>query len=317
MLGQPVDALLARPRRVLVVGAGGGFDVLCGLPLALHLAARGHGVVLANLTFTQGSVLAGTEEIAPGVFAVGPAPASPAVYFPERHLVDWYRDRGREVPPCYAVRNDGFPSVAAAYRTLVARHAIDLLLLVDGGVDALLRGDEYRLGTPVWDAISLAAALEVEVPDRVLACLGFGAERWDGIAHAEALEAFARLAGAGALLGVSCLLAQTPEGHAYMDALRYVHARQGPTRTSIVNGTVLAALRGEFGERPVDARTETTPIWVSPLAQLFWFAALEAVAQAKLYLPALRATRTLEEAARVIEDCHARHGRREAPRIPI
>ncbi len=39
-------------RRVLIAGAGGGFDVYAGLPLALALQAQGKAVHLANLSFT-------------------------------------------------------------------------------------------------------------------------------------------------------------------------------------------------------------------------------------------------------------------------
>jgi hypothetical protein len=34
-------------------GAGGGFDVFCGLPLYFTLRAAGHPVWLANLTFSS------------------------------------------------------------------------------------------------------------------------------------------------------------------------------------------------------------------------------------------------------------------------
>src|SRR5262249_60771336 len=43
---------LERHDRILIAGAGGGFDVYAGLPLYLALRAAGKQVVLANLTFT-------------------------------------------------------------------------------------------------------------------------------------------------------------------------------------------------------------------------------------------------------------------------
>jgi hypothetical protein len=38
--------------KVLLVGAGGGFDFVCGLPVAFELEARGHTVHLANYSFS-------------------------------------------------------------------------------------------------------------------------------------------------------------------------------------------------------------------------------------------------------------------------
>jgi hypothetical protein len=43
---------LKKAKRVLVAGAGGGFDVYAGLPLAVALSEAGREVHLANLPFT-------------------------------------------------------------------------------------------------------------------------------------------------------------------------------------------------------------------------------------------------------------------------
>ena len=49
----PLLAALAPARRVLIAGAGGGFDVYAGLPLALALWHAGVQVHLASLSFSQ------------------------------------------------------------------------------------------------------------------------------------------------------------------------------------------------------------------------------------------------------------------------
>src|SRR5512142_1699976 len=88
--------------------------------------------------------------------------------------------------------------LARAYHALVARHAIDAIVLVDGGIDAVLRGDETSIGTPSEDLASLAAvAACTDVPVRLLACVGLGAELRDGIAHVQVFERIAELARAG------------------------------------------------------------------------------------------------------------------------
>lgn len=45
---------------VLVAGAGGGFDFLCGLPIVLELEAAGHTVHIANYSFTNLGAVRGT-----------------------------------------------------------------------------------------------------------------------------------------------------------------------------------------------------------------------------------------------------------------
>jgi hypothetical protein len=49
----PLFGTLAGSRSVLIAGAGGGFDVYAGLPLAFALQDSGARVHLANLSFTH------------------------------------------------------------------------------------------------------------------------------------------------------------------------------------------------------------------------------------------------------------------------
>ncbi len=48
----PLFAALEDSERILVAGAGGGFDVYAGLPLAFALMGLGKTVHLANLSFS-------------------------------------------------------------------------------------------------------------------------------------------------------------------------------------------------------------------------------------------------------------------------
>ncbi|AKV03132.1 hypothetical protein AKJ09_09795 [Labilithrix luteola] len=63
MLQNPLFQRLETAKRVLVAGAGGGFDIMSGLPIAFALRAMGKTVHLANLTFTD---LGATEATALG-----------------------------------------------------------------------------------------------------------------------------------------------------------------------------------------------------------------------------------------------------------
>ncbi|TCO48106.1 hypothetical protein [Actinocrispum wychmicini] len=49
----PLFTRLRMAERILVAGAGGGFDVYAGLPLAFALTAMGKDVHLANFSFTD------------------------------------------------------------------------------------------------------------------------------------------------------------------------------------------------------------------------------------------------------------------------
>jgi len=72
---------------------------------------------------------------------------------------------------------------------------------VDGGIDALLRGDESALGTPAEDMTSLCAVSRLEVPTKVLTCFAMGGEMRDGICHAQAFDRIGELTRLGGFLG--------------------------------------------------------------------------------------------------------------------
>lgn len=58
-----------------------------------------------------------------------------------------------------------------AHRAMVERHDLDAVVLVDGGTDLLMRGDEEGLGTPEEDATSLAAVSRLEVATKLAVCV--------------------------------------------------------------------------------------------------------------------------------------------------
>lgn len=75
----PLFDRLEQSQNVLVAGAGGGFDIYAGLPLAFALAALGKNVHLANLSFS--SLVDPDFWIAPGLARVGPDSAGDDDYF--------------------------------------------------------------------------------------------------------------------------------------------------------------------------------------------------------------------------------------------
>ncbi|MEU8332804.1 DUF1152 domain-containing protein [Micromonospora sp. NPDC048839] len=152
----PLVAALAPARSILIAGAGGGFDVYAGLPLAFALWRAGAQVHLANLSFSELELIDRDAWVVDNVAAVQPDTASPDWYFPERTLARWLA--AQQLPSTvYAFPPLGVQPLRAAYRHLVEHLDIDAVVLVDGGTDVLLRGDESDLGTPVEDMTSVAA----------------------------------------------------------------------------------------------------------------------------------------------------------------
>src|SRR5262245_35444530 len=93
LMKPPLLARLQRHSRILIAGAGGGFDVYAGLPLYVALKSAGHDVFLANLTFTS---LAQTDcrYLAPHVAVATQESTGGDRYFPERRLAEWLHTAG-------------------------------------------------------------------------------------------------------------------------------------------------------------------------------------------------------------------------------
>jgi hypothetical protein len=300
MVLEPSLMSLSQAKRVLIAGAGGGFDVMCGIPLALKLMEMGKEVHLANLTF---SYMGGSDArmLAPGLYQVRSDTEGDQRYFPEKHLAAWLARRGLE--DCvYLFDKVGLQPMVKNYRTLCEQLRPDALVLVDGGTDILMHGDEVGLGTPAEDITSLLAAQQVAVPTKLVCCVGFGIDAFHGVVHADFLENVARLTKAGACFGVHALVPQAAEVQGYLEALAYVHEHT-PGRESIVNTSIADAIRGEFGDFHSLERTRGSgsELFINPLMSLVWTFDLVAVAQQCHYRDSLAHTQTIFEVSAAIE----------------
>lgn len=314
MFRVPVEESLEKAQRVLIAGAGGGFDVFAGLPLFLTLSAAGKRVSLANLTFTY---LGGTTatQLDHALWRVTPSAQGDPSYFPEKYLAEWLQHHGHS-SDIYCFEKVGVRPLREAYRQLVGELNIDTLILVDGGTDILMRGDESGLGTPAEDMVSLAAAHGLSVPTKLVSCLGFGVDAFHGVCHAHFLENVAALSRAGGYLGTHSLHLQTPEVAQFREAVEYAHERM-PARQSIVNGSIVSALEGQFGDFHRTARTRSSQLFINPLMAMYWHFELGAVAEHSLYLKTLEHTETIFDVQLRIEAFRDSVRPRDYAQIPV
>ena len=290
-------ARLASARNVLLAGAGGGYDIFSGLPLYFRLRAAGKTVHLGNLSFTQ---LQGVEgrRLAPAVLEVTADTKGPASYFPEKYLCDWFRSRGEEIAiQCFKLH--GVRGLTQAYGAVVDAYDIDAVVLVDGGTDSLMRGDEDDLGTPEEDIASICAVHQLAVAQRYLVCVGFGIDSFHGVSHGLVLENVAALMKAGAFLGAFSLLPDHEETTHFREATQHVFDAM-PESPSIVSSSILSAASGEFGDYHATHRTAGSTLWINPLMSMYWAFELSGVADRCLYLDHVRPTGSYHEVIQAI-----------------
>ena len=282
-----LDRLDALPQRVLLAGAGGGFDIYSGVPIYEWLRSRGRDVVLANLSFAS-LRSSDAEEVFDDVFVVRPDTRGPASYFPEQYLAEFLG------VPVYGLRREGIANLSRSYDWLCQQEGIEAIIVVDGGTDSLMRGDEPELGTPAEDIATLWAASQTGLP-AMLAAIGFGIDHFHGVCHYYFLEAVAELTASGGFLGSVHLLPSTPGVELFDNLCTFAFGRTD--RPSIVSSHILAAIDGTYGDVHPTTRTRGHELWLNPLMALYWTFELQAVVDRHLFLPALAATESAGELA--------------------
>lgn len=292
----PFFDAMASARSVLIAGAGGGFDVVSGIPIYLYLRRLGKQVTLANLSFTE-LALTDCIEVSPGAFCVKSSSRGQP-YFPEKFILEWLNAQG-EFPDTYAFSNElGVAPLSAAYSSVIERHDVDTLLLVDGGTDSLMFGDESKVGTIVEDACSIIAATNCSVKNSFLAAIGFGVEHH--LNHHACLENISALIKDGHYMGAQSLTSDMADGQSYLDLVDYLNEKMA-LRESIVANSIAGALRGEFGDFHATDRTEGSTQFVSALMGIFWFFRLAGVRSKIQFEKSVGTSQTMHEVAKVFQ----------------
>lgn len=285
---------LNNSQNILISGAGGGFDIYCGLPLYFALKAQGKNVVLSNLSFTWLPNTSATE-VFPSCWKVK---ATNQVlngynYFPEKYLAEWVLQQG-ELLNIYGFEKTGANSLKNAFNFIKDEHQIDTVILIDGGTDSLLHGDEEELGTPTEDSCSLAGAFCSAIPNKFLVCLGFGVDHYHGVSHYLFLENVATLIRTGGFLGTFQLMKEMTEFEKYKQAVVYANGRMR-LHPSIVSNSIISAIEGNYGDHHETDRTKGSELWINPLMGMYWCFQLENVVQQLKYFDFIKSSNTFNE----------------------
>jgi hypothetical protein len=295
----PLFCELDHSKRILIAGAGGGFDIYAGLPLYVYLKKQGKQVFLANLSFTNLTAVSGERVGELTMVGVDEESSGPKAYFPEGHLCQFLANEGY-VGKVYCFEKTGVQPLVACYQHLLDTLQFDTVILVDGGTDILMRGDEAGLGTPVEDMTSLAAVQLLNVPRKIVVCVGFGVDRFHGVCHAQFLESVAAISKNDGYLGALSLLPTMAETLLFKDAVEYASSLM-PSMPSIVCTSISSAIDGWYGDVHRTHRTRGSRLWINPLMSLLWAFRLPVVAERSLYLDRLMETQTVWDVQLQIE----------------
>lgn len=294
MISAPVslEDLLRASAHALVIGVGGGGDVVGALATARFLEFVGLQFTLGGLSWERSvyDPVPGPRKLTEvsNVAALHPfawmvnrdSQTNTGVLFAESRMAAAI---GRDV--LLVDINGGVLGVVDGLETAIARLKTDLLVGIDVGGDSLAQGHEPGLRSPLADSIMLAAFAELERRGQrtVWGVFGYGS---DGELTVDEIEAaLARICGAAGWLGSWSL---TPKIAAELEDV----VKTVPTEASAIP---LQCFRGAIGTRTI--RRGSRSLKLTPLTALTFF-----MSPGKLYetlsrpAQAVRQSSTLDEA---------------------
>lgn len=273
------DALLTSCARPLVLGIGGGGDVVGALATAEATRLYGRALpVVGGVAWERQPIdpqpgpralaeIEDGEPLAPCVLAAGPRTRTRerGVLFGESRMAELLGERTVlvDVTP-------GPAAIAAGIAAAADRLGCDLLVFVDVGGDVLAHGHEAGLGSPLCDAVMLAAAGRLQSAGRAVLGGVFGLGCDGELTVPEVNERLADVARAGGLAGVRGIT--PPVAERLAAAIEVV-----PTEAS---AQALRAFRGETGTTSIRGGRRSLELTPSA-AMTFYFdagVAIEATA---------------------------------------
>ncbi|GAA4624316.1 hypothetical protein GCM10023196_023970 [Actinoallomurus vinaceus] len=94
---------------------------------------------------------------------------------------------------------------------------------------------------------------------------------------------------------------ESREGTLYLDAVAHAQAAT-PDRPSIVNGSIAAAIRGDFGDVSFTRRTAGSELFINPLMAIYFTVDADGLARQNLHLDRLKDTVLMRQISSIIED---------------
>ena len=289
---ESLEDLIHASSRALVIGVGGGGDVVGALAAARFLEFCGLAFVLGGLSWERSvfdpvpgpRILSEVENVRalhPRVWMANPkSQTNTGVFFAESRMA---AVQGKEI--LLVDINGGANGVVEGLEAAIEEFETDLIVGLDVGGDSLAQGDEPGLLSPLADSIMLAAYAELERRGHrtLWAVFGYGS---DGELTVDEIEmALNKLAKAEAWLGTTSLTPQI--------AAELVEVIK--TVSTEASAIPVQCFHGAWGETKI--RSDQRTVKLTPLTALIFF-----MSEKKLFhalarpAQAVRGSSSLEEA---------------------
>lgn len=295
-------------RTILLAGCGGGFDFVHTMLLYPELKAMGKRLIIGSYSFGSPEKIEGqTETVFQRDLAlvkrVSGDSIPPPHYGPEVYVSSFldarYPDDAPHFVYAYNARRFSIPNLRDFYSQIIAEHQIDAIVLVDGGSDSLMVGDEEGLGDPIEDAVSVAAVADLEgLKEKILLSISLGTDRYLHVSDASSLRAVAELTRSGGFLGSVSIEPASAAHEFYKACIQHIYQRQ--TFRSVHVGMIMAAIEGFFAAEAMppelaESRASQEHMFIWPVMAVLWAFDINAVDQRSQLTGWLRQQEDLSE----------------------
>lgn len=297
-LNLPILEDLENAENILLMGMGGGYDVFCGLPIFYELQKH-KNLFLGNFSSTNIVEIKSKHKVNKYLLEVSRKNIADNMdSFCELYLSEWLEKQGIQNPSIYAFQKTGVKPLFKSFQQIIKKYKIDTIILVDGGVDSLIKGDEQEQGTLLEDLTSICAVdLLAQNIKKYLITLGFGAER--DIFYGDIFQNIAELSQQEGFLGSCSLINTMPSYQFYKEAVLYVQNHSHQNNSSVINSSVISAVEGKYGDFHLIDKTKGSVLWINPLMSMYWCFDLSKIAQWNLLNEKLKTSKSFDDVVKL------------------
>ena len=271
-------------------GIGGGFDILATIPIFHKLNSMDIDTLFHSYTLL------------------------PSISITSNHCVEKYVSEYTN-KPVIKVPKIGVVPLRKHYEEVIKSNGITHILIVDGGVDSLMRGDEINRGTIAEEFVNYAALKTIPIK-KTLVTWGFGCEVEEKISHYRVLENIALLFRDDGFFG-TCTLAKKHEEYIYYKSLyESIFIKNPLHKKSHIHPRIMAAVEGRFGYEQSSGGTimkGESEVFISPLMATMWWFDLDKVINRNLLIEKLMFDKTFMESISSIDKINKSRDYRPIP----
>lgn len=247
---QEVRSYLPEGKKILLMGVGGGFDILSCLPLYHTLRMKGFNLELANFSMVKFDLLHELTDpiiLSNNVYGATSTIKAATEHYPEGYLSAWFKEGFEEDVTVWMLQQQSVPDMVDSLRLMIEKLDIGLIILCGAGSKSIMTGEEEGCGEIFFPSIVLAAIRYLENTRSLLFVMGVntsGGRKAESMLNA--MEGVQALIMADAYYGGCTMDKRMDCFKYYKSAYEYIVDQQHHQKSPI-HEMIITAIYGGFG----------------------------------------------------------------------